>query len=140
MPARSNIWLYALVGVSCLLIGFAATNLAYRHHYLHPPGGSIIERMDRDLNLTPAQRARIGDIMRDARFKVVQARRDYQHQRHQFFWQALTAVRGVLTPEQQQKFDHEFSRPWAAHDGDDDFEHRHEHPHEPVESQGSAPK
>jgi Spy/CpxP family protein refolding chaperone len=140
LPARSNIWLYALVGVSCLLIGFAATNLAYRYRYLRPPGGSIIERMDRDLNLTPAQRDRIGDIMRDARFKVVQARRDYQHQRHQFFWQALSAVRGVLTPEQQQKFDHEFSRPWAAHDGDDDFEHRHEPPHEPVEPQGPAPK
>ena len=146
MPAKSNLWIYALVGVSCLLIGFAATNWAYRSHYLRPPGGSILERMDRDLSLTPAQRDRIGDIMRDARFKVVQARRDYQHQRHQLFWQALSAVRGVLTPEQQQKFDSEFARPWKDHGDhgdrgdDDDFEHRHGPGPEPVEPSAPAQK
>jgi Spy/CpxP family protein refolding chaperone len=115
-----------LVGVSCLLIGFAGTNLAYRYHYLRPPGGSILERIGRDLDLTPAQRDKVGDIMRDSRFKVIQARRDYEHQRHQLFWKALTEVRGVLTPEQQQKFDQEFARPWAGHGDDDDFGHHHE--------------
>lgn len=133
MPARSNIWLIALVGVSSLLIGFAGTNLAYRYHYLRPPGGSIIERMGRDLELTPAQRDKVGDIMRDSRFKLIQARRDYEHQRHQLFWKALTEVRSVLTPDQQKKFDSEFSRPWAGHGGDghggdnEDFGHHEMH-------------
>ncbi|MDO8432943.1 MAG: hypothetical protein Q7S58_11100 [Candidatus Binatus sp.] len=130
----------ALVGVSCLLIGFAGTNLAYRYHYLRPPGGSIIERMGRDLNLTPAQRDKIGDIMRDSRFKVIQARRDYEHQRHQLFWKALTEVRGVLTAQQQQKFDHEFARPWAGHDGpDDDFGHHHGPMHGPGDPPAPPP-
>ena len=90
--------------------------------------------MNRDLNLTSAQRDKVGDIMRDSRFKVIQARRDYEHERHQLFWKALTSVRGVLTPEQQAKFDREFSRPWAEHDhGDDDLEHHHGEMHGPAD-------
>ena len=83
--------------------------------------------MGRDLELTPAQRDKIGDIMRDSRFKVIQARRDYEHQRHQLFWKALTQVRGVLTPDQQKTFDSKFSRPWASHGDDDDFGHHEMH-------------
>jgi Spy/CpxP family protein refolding chaperone len=117
LPARSNIWLGVLIGASCLLIGFAVSTMAYRYRYLRVPGGSIIERMNRELALTPAQRDRIGDIMREARFKATQARRDFQHQRHQVFLRALTDVRATLTPEQQQKFDRDFSRPWSHHGG-----------------------
>ena len=54
--------------------------MAYRYHYLHVPGGGLIERMNRELNLTPAQRDRVGDILRDTRFKVMQARQDFDHQ------------------------------------------------------------
>ena len=75
MPAKSNIWFGVLVGISCLLIGFALSTMAYRYRYLRVPGGGLIERMDRELNLTPAQRDRIGDILRDTRFKVMQAAR-----------------------------------------------------------------
>jgi hypothetical protein len=124
LPARSNIWLGVLVGVSCLLLGFAVSTIAYRYHYLRVPGQSIIERMNHELDLTPAQRDRIGDIMRDARFKAMQARRDYQHQRHQIFWQALNQVRGILTPEQQQKFDRDFSHPWSGPGGGDRWHDR----------------
>lgn len=120
MPAKSNLWIGVLIGVSCLLIGFAVSTLAYRYHYIRVPGQSVVERMNRELDLTPAQRDRIGDIMRDARFKLIQARRDFQHQRHQLFWQALAQVRSVLTPEQQKKFDRDFSRPWSHGDHDDD--------------------
>ena len=91
--------------------------MAYRYRYLRVPGGSIVERMNRELALTPAQRDRIGDIMREARFKATQARHDFQRQRHQIFWQALSDVRATLTPEQQQKFDRDFSRPWSHHGG-----------------------
>ncbi|MGH7923864.1 MAG: hypothetical protein ACREQH_04645, partial [Candidatus Binatus sp.] len=56
-------------------------------------------------------------------FKVIQARRDFDHQRHDLFWQGLGQVRGVLTPDQQKIFDLEFTHPWTHHhhgDHDDD--------------------
>jgi Spy/CpxP family protein refolding chaperone len=122
LPAKSNLWLGFLVGVSGLLLGFAVSTLAYRYRILRVPGGSIIERMNRDLQLTPAQRDRIGDILRDSRYKVRQAQQEFQHHRHELFWQALGQVRETLTPEQQKIFDREFSQPWTMHGGGD-----HEH-------------
>lgn len=117
MPARSNLGLGLLVAVSGLLIGFSVSTLAYRYRILRVPGGSIIERMNRDLRLTPAQRDRVGDILRDARFKVRQSQQEFQHHRHELFWQALQEVRGALTPDQQKIFDREFSHPWTGHGG-----------------------
>lgn len=113
MPAKSNILFGVLVGVSCLLIGFALSTLGYRYHYLRVPGPGLIERMNHELQLTPAQRDRIGDILRDTRFKVTQARRDFEHRRHELFWDGLGEIRGVLTPEQQKIFDRDFTQPWA---------------------------
>ena len=121
MPTRSNLWRGLLVGVSGLLIGFAVSTLAYRYRVLRVPGQSIVERMSRDLQLTPAQRDRVGDILRESRFKVREQQLDYQKHRHQIFWQALSQVREMLTPEQQKTFDREFSRPWLMHSG----EHQH---------------
>lgn len=123
MPARSNIWFGLLIGVSCILIGFALSTTAYRYHYLHVPGGGLIERMNHELNLTPAQSDRIADILRDTRFKVMQARQDYVHRRHQLFWQGMSDVRGILTPDQQKIFDRDFTQPWEhrhGHHGDDE--------------------
>ena len=122
MPARPNIWFGLLIGVSCILIGFALSTMAYRYRYLHVPGGGLIERMNHELNLTPAQSDRIADILRDTRFKVMQARQDYVHRRHQLFWQGLSDVRGILTPDQQKIFDRDFTRPWEhhGHHGDDE--------------------
>jgi Spy/CpxP family protein refolding chaperone len=117
LPARSNLWLGLLVGVSGLLLGFAVSTLAYRYRILRVPGGSIMERMSRDLQLTPAQRDRVGDIMRDSRFKVRQAQLEFQHHRHELFWQALGQVREALTPEQQKVFDRDFAHPWTEHSG-----------------------
>ena len=88
MPARSNLWLGVLVGVSGLLMGFAISTLAYRYRIIRVPGQSIIERMSRDLQLTPAQRDRVGDILRESRFKVREAQLEYQQHRHQVFWHA----------------------------------------------------
>jgi Spy/CpxP family protein refolding chaperone len=128
LPAKSNILFCLLVGASCLLIGFALSTLAYRYHYLRVPGSWLIERMNHELNLTPAQRDRIGDILRDTRVKVTQARQDFEHRRHQLFLDGLGQVRGVLTPEQQKIFDRDFTQPWAhrrhgghgGHGGDGD--------------------
>jgi len=125
LPAKSNILSGLLVGVSCLLIGFALSTLAYRYRYLRVPGGGLMERMNRELDLTPAQRDRIGDILRDTRVKVMQARQDFDHRRHELFWDGLGQVRGVLTPEQQKIFDRDFTRPWAhrGHGGGDGADH-----------------
>jgi len=89
--------------------------MAYREHYLHVPGSGLIERMNLELNLTPAQRDQIGDILRDTRDKVMKAREDFDHQRHTLFWQGLGQVRGVLTPDQQKIFDRDFTHPWEHH-------------------------
>jgi len=121
LPAKSYIWLGLVLGFSCLLIGFALSTLAYRYRYLRVPGGGLIERMNRDLSLTPAQRDQVGDVLRDTRFKVMQARRDFDHQRHILFWQGLGQIRGVLTPDQQKIFDQEFTQPHHDH-GDDAFD------------------
>jgi hypothetical protein len=93
--------------------------MAYREHYQHVPGSGLIERMNLELNLTPAQRDQIGDILRDTRFKVMKARQDFDHQRHNLFWQGLSQVRGVLTPDQQKIFDRDFTHPsdYHGHDG-----------------------
>ncbi len=125
MPAKSNILLGLVVGVSCLLIGFALSTLAYRYHYLRVPGSGLIERMNRELNLTPAQRDRSGDILRDTRFKVMQARQGFEHRRHDLFWNGLGEFRGVLTPEQQTIFDRDYTQPWAhrGHGGGDGAGH-----------------
>ena len=139
MPARSNIWFGLLIGVSCLVLGFALSTMAYRYRYLRVPGGGLIERMNHELNLTPAQSDRIGDILRDTRFKVMQARQDYVHRRHQMFWQGLNDVRGILTPEQQKIFDRDFTRPWEhhGHHGGHDEESDDHLP--PVEGAPAAP-
>jgi len=89
--------------------------MAYRYRYLHVPGGGLIERMNHELNLTPAQSDRIADILRDTRFKVMQARQDYVHRRHQMFWQGMSDIRGILTPDQQKIFDRDFTQPWEHH-------------------------
>jgi hypothetical protein len=122
LPAKSNIWFGLVVGVSCLLIGFALSTVAYRYHYMHVPGVGLIERMNRDLDLTPAQRDRVGDILRDTRFKVMAARRDFDHQRHDLFWQGLGQIRSMLTPDQQKIFDREFTQPHHEH-GDEGGDH-----------------
>jgi hypothetical protein len=118
LPAKSNIWFGLILGFSCLLIGFALSTLAYRYRYLRVPGGGLIDRLNRDLSLTPAQRDQVGDVLRDTRFKVMQARRDFDHQRHILFWQGLGKIRGALTPDQQKIFDQEFTRPHHDHSDD----------------------
>lgn len=96
--------------------------MAYRYRYLHVPGGGLIDRMNHELNLTPAQSDRIADILRDTRFKVMQARQDYVHRRHQLFWQGMSDIRGILTPDQQKIFDRDFTRPWEHHGHHDNGE------------------
>jgi len=94
-----------------LALGFAATTTAYRHGWLRQPGGGPVEKMSRDLALTPGQREQVGEVMEDTRAKVGHLRREFQRQRRQVLLNAYIQIRSLLTPEQQQRFDRDFVPP-----------------------------
>jgi Spy/CpxP family protein refolding chaperone len=117
LPDKGRGWLPVAVAVLGLAIGFAASSMAYRHRWLGVPRGSFMERMQRALNLTPAQRDQILAIVNETRPRMMKLREDFEHQRHETIMQARARVRALLTPEQQEKFDHEF-RPPPEHEHD----------------------
>jgi hypothetical protein len=98
-----------------LLVGFALSTLAYRYRILRVPGESVVGRLDREVGLTPTQHEQVHDIMRDTRFKMMELRHEMQQRRHQIFLNAYDQIRGILTPEQQQKFDRAFPRTFLFH-------------------------
>jgi len=122
LPNRLKWTGLALAVLAGLLIGFAVTTFAYRHRILGVPGGGLIERMDRELDLTPAERHQIIEMMHDTRLKVEQLREDSRRQRQALFRQLFDQIRGILSPEQQQKFDRDFSPPPEG-SGEDHHEH-----------------
>jgi len=101
---------------AALLVGFVASTLAYRYRILRLPGEPIVARMDRELQLSAAQRSQIRDIMKQARLRVMQYQQDFRRQRHETFLQAMQQIRATLTPEQQEKFDRDFL-PYQARGG-----------------------
>jgi Spy/CpxP family protein refolding chaperone len=108
LPVRFNAWTMVFAVAAALLVGFVASTLAYRYRILRLPGESVVARMDRELNLTAAQRSQIRDIMRDARLRIRQYEEDFRHQRRETFLQAMHQIRATLTREQQEKFDRDF--------------------------------
>ncbi len=111
MPDKTKGWLLVTIAIVGLAVGFALSSLAYRRGWLRTPHTPFIERMQRDLNLTPEERAQIQQIIGDTRAKVMALRTEFEHQRHQAIMQARTRVRAVLTPEQRDKFDRDFRPP-----------------------------
>ncbi len=97
--------------IAGVAIGFAGSTLAYRYKLLQVPGGNLVERMNRSLSLSPYQREEIVEVMEDARAEVMQLQRSMQRQRRRLMIGAYLKVRGILNPEQQKKFDHEFVPP-----------------------------
>jgi len=108
LPVRFNAWTLVLAVAAALVVGFVASTLAYRYRILRLPGESVVARMNRELDLTSAQRSQIRDIMRDARLRIRQYEQDFRRQRHETFIQAMHQIRATLTPEQQEKFDRDF--------------------------------
>jgi len=76
-------WLFVVIAVAGLAIGFAASSLAYRYRWLGVPRGPFIERMQHELNLTPAQRDQILQIINETRAKGMSLREEFKHQRHE---------------------------------------------------------
>jgi hypothetical protein len=108
LPGRFNVWTYVLSVLAALLIGFVVSTLAYRYRILRLPGEPVVARMNRELNLSPAQLSEIRDIMKDTRLRIMQYQRDFRRQRREAFLEGLQQIRGTLTPEQQEIFDREF--------------------------------
>jgi Spy/CpxP family protein refolding chaperone len=114
LPAKGQAWVVLVVAIACLGIGFAAASLSYRFGLLRVPHEPFVERMKRDLNLTPAQYDQVEKIVRETRAKVFKLRQEFERQRHETILGARAQVRALLTPDQQQKFDREF-RPRTEH-------------------------
>jgi Spy/CpxP family protein refolding chaperone len=101
-----------LAVVAGVLIGFALTTSAYRHHLLRVPmGHDFVERLDHDLSLTPDQRHQIQDLVRDTHVKMQQLHETFAHEHDQLIFQTHDRIRALLTAEQQAKFDREFTPP-----------------------------
>jgi len=115
----SGITLAVIAGV---LIGFALTTFAYRHRLMGVPGPhNFIERLDHELHLSPDQLHQIETLVRDTRVKMDQLHEDFHRRHQQLIFQTHDQIRALLTPEQQQKFDREFTPPVGR---DRDQEHR----------------
>jgi hypothetical protein len=88
-----------------LLVGFAASTIAYRLHLLRVPSASIVQRMDSDLHLTAAQKSRITEVLDSTRARMAQIHEQFDNQRRQAMNNAFSEIRATLTPDQQREFD-----------------------------------
>lgn len=70
-----------------------------------PSAGRLIDRLDRELQLTDEQRSRIEKIFEARRDPLERAQREMRNRMEQEQRELQTEIREVLTPEQQPKFD-----------------------------------
>jgi ElaB/YqjD/DUF883 family membrane-anchored ribosome-binding protein len=102
----------SIAAIAGLLIGFAITTSAYRYRFLRVPSRhDFVARLDHELKLSPDQLHQIENLMRDSRTKMQQLHDDFHRQHDQIIYQTHDQIRALLTSEQQQVFDREFSHP-----------------------------
>jgi Spy/CpxP family protein refolding chaperone len=111
LPGKQSIAFLIAALLAGLALGFAGTTTAYRYGWLHQPGGGPVERMSRDLGLTPSQREQVAEVMEDTRARVGHLRREFQKQRRKVLLNAYIEIRALLTPDQQKRFDQDFVPP-----------------------------
>jgi hypothetical protein len=92
-----------------LLVGFAASTIAYRLQLLRVPSAGIVQRMDNDLHLTSAQKTRITEVLDSTRARMTQLHEQFESQRKQALAGAFSEIRASLTPDQQRDFDRLYS-------------------------------
>jgi hypothetical protein len=116
--ANSLKWTAITIAVIAgLLIGFALTNFAYRHQILHVPfHRAFVDRLDRDLSLTPDQLRQVKDLVSDTHDKMMQLHQDFRTKHQALITGTHDKIRALLTAEQQQKFDADFPIP-PEHEG-----------------------
>lgn len=108
---RNSIVLLFAALLAGLALGFAGTTTAYRYGWMRSPGGGPVDRMSRDLNLTPSQREQVAEVMEDTRARVGHLRREFERQRRRVLLSAYIQIRALLTASQQKLFDRDFVPP-----------------------------
>jgi Spy/CpxP family protein refolding chaperone len=114
---RSRAFLYVLaVLLLGILIGGFGVHLYYAKKF--PPGRSKsgrrgpfnLARLEEALKLTPEQRQRIEEILRESRREADQMREEFSPRVREHLERKRQSIMEVLTPEQRQKFDEIWSR------------------------------
>jgi Spy/CpxP family protein refolding chaperone len=121
--SRARVW-FSLFVLAVFCVGLAVGLVLGRRMdaprgdggmFVGPPGarggpagrgrGILIERLARELELSPEQKTRVRAILDARRPRVEAFQRDIAARAEQEQRDLQTEVRGVLTPEQQQRFD-----------------------------------
>jgi Spy/CpxP family protein refolding chaperone len=111
LQGKTSALLIAATLVAGLVIGFAGSTLAYRYGWLHVHGRYLLQRMDRELALTPAQHEQIEDVMEGTHEKMHELRLNLRDQRRRLMISTYLKIRSLLTPDQQKTFDSRFVPP-----------------------------
>ena len=111
MKGKTSALLIAVALLAGLAIGFAGSTLAYRYGWLHVHGRYLLQRMDRELGLTPAQHEQIEDVIEGTHQKMRELRLNLRDQRRRLMINTYLKIRSLLTPDQQKTFDSRFVPP-----------------------------
>jgi Spy/CpxP family protein refolding chaperone len=101
---------------SLFVVGVLVGGFAVHLYYAEQPRGGwdrgerfrsvrFVERLERDLSLTTEQRARIDEILQQARIESDRLHRELVPRVREHMERTRAEIRDVLTPEQQAKFD-----------------------------------
>jgi len=105
-----------------ILIGALGMHLYYAQRFPGPrPGGGpphqrgmgpfFVERLERDLELTPEQIGRIEEIVHESRIEFEGLRREMRPRLRDQMDRTTERIAEVLTPEQREKFERLRGRP-----------------------------
>ncbi len=108
MPARFDRLFTALAVLAGLLIGFAASSLAYRYRWMRVPSRGLIQRMDQVLKLTPEQHDQIAQVLDETRSKMEDLRRESERQRRAVLSETSDKIHALLSADQQKDLDRYF--------------------------------
>jgi Spy/CpxP family protein refolding chaperone len=111
LQGKTSALLIAAALLAGLAIGFAGSTMAYRYGWLHVHGRYLLQRMDRELGLTPAQHEQIEDVMEGTHEKMRELRLNLRDQRRRLMVNTYLKIRTLLTPDQQKTFDSRFVPP-----------------------------
>lgn len=111
MRGKAIALLIAATLLAGLVIGFAGSILAYRYGWMHLHGRYLLQRMDRELTLTPVQHEQIEDVMEGTQEKMHELRLNFREQRRRLMIDTYLKIRSLLTPDQQKTFDRRFVPP-----------------------------